>query len=61
MQKQTPRVVLKKGVVKVFAKFTGKHPCWSLTRPKGLQLYQKMNPTQVCFGNFAEILKAPIL
>ena len=30
IQKQSPEVLCKKGVLKNFANFTGKHPCWSL-------------------------------
>ena len=30
VQKQPPEVFCKKGVVKNFANFTGKHLCWSL-------------------------------
>ena len=30
VQKQPPEVFCKKGVLKIFANFTGKHLCWSL-------------------------------
>ena len=30
IQKQSPEVFCKKGVLKNFANFTGKHPCWNI-------------------------------
>ena len=30
IQKQSPEVLCKKGVLKNFANFTGKHPCWNI-------------------------------
>ena len=38
-QKQTPEVFLKRGVLKTFAIFTGKHQCWSLFLVK-LQIFR---------------------
>ena len=34
LQKQPPGVFLKKGVLKNFEQFTGKHQCWSLILKK---------------------------
>ena len=41
-----------KGVLKNFAKFTGKHPCWSFFLNVRLQRLQRMN--------FEKYLRAPI-
>ena len=50
VQKQPPLVFCKKGVLKIFASFTGKHLCWSLFLIKlhafRLQLYSKKTPAQ---------------
>ena len=53
-------------ILKSFAKFTGKHLCWSLflknLRVEGLQLYQKKRLQQRYFPvKFAKILRTPFL
>ena len=64
---EQPLVFYKKGVLKSFTIFTGKHLCRSLFfinlktfRPSGQQLYQKGSPTQVFpsehYGFFKNIL-----
>ena len=75
-QKQTRRCSVKKGVLKNFAKFTGKHLCQSLFFNKvtarvslfiklqayGLQLYLKKRLWHKCFPeNFAKFLRTPFL
>ena len=45
VQKQPPEVFFKKGVLKNFASFTGKHLCWSL-------FFNKVADLRVC--NFIE-------
>ena len=54
---------LKNGVLKYFANYTGKHPCWSLflIESLGLQLFKKVSPTQVFSNGICEIFKKPIL
>ena len=52
---------VKKGVLKNFASFTGKHPCWSLFLIK-LQAFRvatllKETPTQVFSSEICEIFK----
>ena len=54
----------KKGVLKNFTNFTGKHLCCKrfliklqAWRPKGLQLYQKETPTQLVFNEISKIFK----
>ena len=55
------RCSLRKGVLRNFAKFTGKHLCQSLFFNKvaglGLQLYKKETLAQVFFCEFCEISK----
>ena len=60
------RCSIKKGVLKNFAKFTGKHLCWRLFFDKvaGLRLPNllKKRLQHRCFPvNFAKFLRAPIL
>ena len=48
----------KKGALKNFAVFTGKHMCWSLFLLRFNKLYQKETPTQVFSCEYFEIFKA---
>ena len=52
VQKQLPEVFCKKGVLKNFAKFTGKHLCQLLFLNKKY-LLKKENLTHVNFAKFA--------
>ena len=59
------RCSVKKGVLKNFVNFTGKHLCWSLFLIK-LQAFRpaillKKTPTQVFCCEIAKILRTPIL
>ena len=49
-QKQSPEVFYKKGVLKNFAKFTGKHLCQSLffNKVAGLRNFAKPMPETLC-------------
>ena len=49
-QKQSPEVFYKKGVLKNFAKFTGKHLCQSLffNKVAGLRNFAKPVPETLC-------------
>ena len=55
------RCSVKKGVLKNFSKFIGKHLCWSLFLNKitgwGLHFIKKETPTQVLSCEFCEIFK----
>ena len=53
IQKQPPEVLCKKGVLKIFAKFTGKHLCQGLFFNKAAGLKP--------FHTFAKFLRTPIL
>ena len=58
-------VFCKKGVLRDFAKFTGKHLCQSLfinkVADQGRQLYLKRDPAQVFPVNFAKFQRTPFL
>ena len=56
LQKQLPNLFYKKGVLKNFAKFTGKHLCQSLQLKLKKRLWRRCFPV-----NFAKFLRAPIL
>ena len=58
VQKQPPEVLFKKGVLKNFANFTGKHLCWSLFFNK---VANPQAPTQMCSCEISKILRTPIL
>ena len=58
VQKQPPEVFFKKGVLKNFANFTGKHLCWSLFFNK---VARPQAPTQMCSCEISKILRTPIL
>ena len=64
-QKQQPEVFHKKDVLKNLAKFTGKHPCWSLFLMKLQALtrnFIKKRLQQRYFSmNIAKLLRTPIL
>ena len=51
------RCSVKKGVLKNFATFTGKHLCWRIFLIKLLQLYYKETPTQVLPCEYCKIFK----
>ena len=61
LQKQPPEVFCEKGVLRNFAKFTGKRLCQSLFFNKvaggGLQLYLKRDSGTGFFCEFCEISK----
>ena len=64
LQKQPPEVFYKKGVLRNFAKFTGKHLCQSLffnkvagLRPKDCDFVKKETLAQVFSCEFCEISK----
>ena len=67
IQKQPPEVFCKKGVLKNFANFTGKHPCWSLFFNEVAGLHQasffKKDSSAFqhkCFPvKFAKLLRTP--
>ena len=53
-----------KGIIKSFAKFTGKHLCWSLllnkVQAEDLQIYLKRRLQHKCFlVNFGKFLRIP--
>ena len=50
-------MLIKIGVLKSFAIFTGKRLCWSLFLSLGLQRHRKKTPTQVLRVNIAKFLK----
>ena len=55
---------VEKGGLKIFAKFTGKHQCQSLSfhQVAGLSSYEKKRLWQRCFPvNFAKLLRTPFL
>ena len=57
-----PKVFYKKGVLKNFTKFTGKHLCQRLffNKVAGLRLYQKKRLWHRCFlVNFVKFLRTP--
>ena len=65
-QKQLPEAFCKKGVLKNFAVLTRKYLCWSLVLIKlqtikhltsGLQLHQKVTPTQVFICEYCAMFK----
>ena len=60
-----PEAFCKKGVLRNFAKFTGKHPCQSLFLIKlqagGLQFIKKDSGTGVFSVNFVKFLRTPFL
>ena len=56
--KQPREVFFKKGVLKNFANFTGKHLCWSLFFNK---VASPQAPTQMCSCEISKILRTPIL
>ena len=67
-QKQPPEVFCQKGVLKNFAKFTGKHQCQSLffnkvagLRPKACNFIKKEAPALVFSCEFCEIFKNTFL
>ena len=61
MQKHSPEVFCKKGVLKNFANFTGKYLCWSLFFNKAAVLqpasFLKETPTQVLSCEVCETFK----
>ena len=67
VQKQPPDVFCKKSVVKNFANFTGKHPCWShfLNKVPGLQPASFLKKDSSAFQHkcfpvkFAKLLRIP--
>ena len=65
-EKQPPEVLCKKGVLRNFAKFTGKHLCQSLffNKVAGLRLATSLKKRlwHSCFPvNFAKFLRTPFL
>ena len=64
-QKQSPGDVCKKGALRNFAKFTGKHMCQSRFLIKfqalALQLYSKRDWHRGFLVNFAKFLRTPFL
>ena len=68
VQKQPPDVFCKKSVVKNFANFTGKHPCWShfLNKVPGLQPASFLKKDSSAFQHkcfpvkSAKLLRTPI-
>ena len=58
-RRRSLEVFFQTGVLKMYAKFTGKHLCWSLSFSKfaSLQLYQIETPTQVFFCEFWKTFK----
>ena len=58
-----PEVFCKKGVLRNFAKFTGKHLCQSLffIKVAGLHFVKKETLSQVFPVNFVKFLRAPFL
>ena len=58
-RRSRPEVFCKKGALKYFAKFTGKHLCQSLFYNKVAGL-QALTLTQVFSCEFCEILRTPI-
>ena len=57
MQKQLPEVFCKKGVLRNFAKFTGKHLCQSLFFNKACNFIKEETLAQVLSCEFCEISK----
>ena len=55
------QIIFEISVLKYFAIFTGKHLCWSLWKPEGLQLYQKQTPTHVFSCKYCNIFKDSFL
>ena len=62
-QKQPPKVFYKKGILKNFKKFTGKHLCQSLSLNKVTDLSPAtlLNKTQMVFCEFSEIFQNTFL
>ena len=65
-QKQSPEVFYKKGVLRNFTKFTGKHLCQSLffnkvagLRPEACNFIKKETLAQVFPVNFVKFLRTP--
>ena len=57
------RCCVKKIIFENFAKFTGKHLCWSLflSRSQACNFIKKETPTKVFSGDFAKFWKSPFL
>ena len=54
-----PEVFCKKGVLRNFAKFTGRHLCQTLFFNKGCNFIKKETLAQVFYVNFVKLLRTP--
>ena len=61
MQKQLPDVFCKKGVLRNFAKFTGKHLCQSLFFNKACNFIKKEALAQAFSCELCKFLRTPLM